>query len=327
MNQEDLFQAMNGIEESILQETQAKRRHSQRRRRQRRLLCCLAALILAGTGAAAASLNRHAVPVSPTESEVSVSSSPEKPLSSATPSPSSFPRKGVTLPLAEPPIDINPAVSDFACPFFWVDGRLYSSFVSVPYSESLIGKQLGYVEMRVYDVGEFLPPSEQETLSYQTALGCVEGDFYEIPGYDPEFLLGMREEQEDGEKLLLFFSCSGQTFYTGEDLFQDFLSARGRVSGVRAEIEKEGEYQIQRFSVPIEEDFTPFLEALCSAPAVPHEETPGGARLGELSVQLEDGVEFRLVLCPGGYVKFAGISGVAFQIDSELFNTWVGYCE
>lgn len=316
MKKQDLFQAMNGIEESILQETQVKRKQGQRRRRQKRLLCALAALILAGTGVTAASLNRHAIPVSPTES-----------VSSASPSPTASPGKGVTLPLEEPPANIDPATASFACPFFWVDGRQYASFVSVPYSESLIGKRLGYVEMLVYDVGEFLPPSEQEALSYQTALGCVEGDFYEIPGYDPEFLLGMREEHVDGEKLLFFFSGSGQTFYTGEDLFQDLLSAKGRVSSVRAEIEKEGEYEIQRFSVPIEEDFTPFLEALCSAPAVPDEETPGGVRLGELSVQLEDGVEFRLVLCPGGYVKFAGIYGVAFQIDSELFNTWAGYCQ
>ena len=316
MKKQDLFQAMNGIEESILQETQVKRKQGQRRRRQKRLLCALAALILAGTGVTAASLNRHAIPVSPTES-----------VSSASPSPTASPGKGVTLPLEEPPANIDPATASFACPFFWVDGRQYASFVSVPYSESLIGKRLGYVEMLVYDVGEFLPPSEQEALSYQMALGCVEGDFYKIPGYDPEFLLGMREEHVDGEKLLFFFSGSGQTFYTGEDLFQDLLSAKGRVSGVRAEIEKETEYEIQRFSVPIEEDFTPFLEALCSAPAVSDEETPGGVRLGELSVQLEDGVEFRLVLCPGGYVKFAGIYGVAFQIDSELFNTWAGYCQ
>lgn len=327
MKKQDLFQAMNGIEESILQETQVKRKQGQRRRRQKRLLCALAALILAGTGVTAASLNRHAIPVSPTESVSSASSSPAEPESSASPSPTASPGKGVTLPLAEPPANIDPATASFACPFFWVDGRQYASFVSVPYSESLIGKRLGYVEMLVYDVGEFLPPSEQEALSYQMALGCVEGDFYEIPGYDPEFLLGMREEHVDGEKLLFFFSGSGQTFYTGEDLFQDLLSAKGRVSGVRAEIEKETEYEIQRFSVPIEEDFTPFLEALCSAPAVPDEETPGGVRLGELSVQLEDGVEFRLVLCPGGYVKFAGIYGVAFQIDSELFNTWAGYCQ
>lgn len=320
MKKEDIFQAINDMEESFLEETQAKRRQGQRRRRQKRLLCGLAALILAGTGVTAASLNRHSIPVSPTELETS-------PAVSATPSPTASPGKGVTLPLAEPPANIDPAVSDFACPFFWVDGRQYASFVSVPYSESLTGKQLGYVEMRVYDVGEFIYPSEQEALSYQIALGCVEGDFYEIPGYDPDFLLGMREEQEDGEKLLLFFSGSGQTFYTGEDLFQDFLSARGRVSGVRAEIEKEGEYQIQRFSVPIEEDFTPFLEALCSAPAVPDEETPGGARLGELSVQLEDGVEFRLVLCPGGYVEFAGIPGVAFEMDSQIFNIWSAYCQ
>ncbi len=326
MNQKDLFQAMNHIEESFLQETQAKRRQGHRRRKQKRLLCCLAALVLAGTGATAASLNRHSIPISPTESAVSANPSP--PLESTAPvSPSPSPGKGVTLPQAEPPADINPAVSDFACPFFWVDGRLYSSFVSVPYSESLIGKRLGTVEMRVYDVGEFLPPSEQEALSYQTAIGCVEGDFYEIPGYAPEFLLGMREEQVDGEKLLFFFSASGQTFYTGEDLFQKFLSAKGRVSGVRTEIEKETEYEIQQFSVPIEEDFTPFLEALCSAPAVPDEETPEGERLGELYVQLEDGVEFQLVLCPGGYVQLAGIYGVAFQMDSTVFDTWVEYCQ
>lgn len=326
MNQKDLFQAMNHIEESILQETADKRKLGKRRRNKKRILCGLAALILAGTGATAASLNRHSIPIAPTESAVSASPSP--PAESASPvSPSPSPRKGVTLPLADPPAYVDPATADFACPFFWVDGRMYSSFVSVPYSESLIGKRLGTVEMRVYDVGEFLPSSEQESLSYQTALGCVEGDFYEIPGYNPEFLLGMREEQVDGEKLLLFFSGSGQTFYTGEDLFQKFLSARDRVSGVRAEMEKEEEYQIQRFSVPIEKDFTPFLEALCSAPAVPDEETPGGARLGELSVQLEDGVEFRLVLCPGGYVQLAGISGVSFQMDSTIFDTWVEYCQ
>lgn len=327
MNQKDLFQAMNDMEESFLEETQAKRRQGQRRRRQKRLLCSLAALILAGTGVAAASLSRYTVPISPTESVSSASSSPAEPESSASPSPTAFPGKGVTLPLADPPAYVDSATADFACPFFWVDGRLYSSFVSVPYSESLIGKRLGTVEMRVYDVGEFLPPSEQEALSYQTALGCVEGDFYEIPGYNPEFLLGMREEQVDGEKLLLFFSGSGQTFYTGEDLFQKFLSARGRVSGVWAEFEKETEYEVQQFSVPIEEDFTPFLEALCSAPAVPDEETPEGERLGELYVQLEDGVEFHLVLCPGGYVQFPGISGVAFQMDSTIFDTWVEYCQ
>lgn len=326
MNQKDLFQAMNDMEESFLEETQAKRRQGQRRRRQKRLLCSLAALVLAGTGVAAASLNRHSIPIAPTESAVSASPSP--PAESVAPvSPSPSPGKGVTLPLADPPAYVDPATADFLCPFFWVDGREYLSFTSVPYSESLIGKRLGTVEMQVYDVGEFFPSSEQEALSYQTAFGCVEGDFYEIPGYNPEFLLGMREEQVDGEKLLFFFSASGQTFYTGEDLFQKFLSARGRVSGVRAEIEKETEYEVQQFSVPIEEDFTPFLEALCSAPAVPDEETPEGERLGELYVQLEDGVEFYLVLCPGGYVQLAGISGVAFQMDSTIFDTWVEYCQ
>ena len=37
MNQKDLFQAMNHIEESFLQETQAKRRQGHRRRKQKRL--------------------------------------------------------------------------------------------------------------------------------------------------------------------------------------------------------------------------------------------------------------------------------------------------
>ena len=220
MKQEDLFQAMSGIDESLLQETETRRARGKKRRRQIRLLCCLAVLVLAGTGASAVFLNSNSLPVSPPESEVSA------PLS---PSPSGSPGKGVTIPQAEPSAGFNPATTDFLCPFFWVDGRQYDSFVSVPYSESLIGKRLGTVEMRVYDVGEFLSPSEQESLSYENAIGCVKGDFCEVSGYSPEFLLCMPgQENLDEGKLRLFFSGSGQTFYTGEDLFQKFLSARGR---------------------------------------------------------------------------------------------------
>lgn len=321
MKQEDLFQAMSGIDESLLQETETRRARGKKRRRQIRLLCCLAVLVLAGTGASVAFLNSNSLPVSPPESEVSAPPSP---------SPSGSPGKGVTIPQAEPPVGFNPATTSFLCPFFWVDGRQYDSFVSVPYSESLIGKRLGTVEMRVYDVGplELLPPSEQETLSYQTALGCVAGDFCEVSGYSPEFLLCMPgQENLDEGKLRLFFSGSGQTFYTGEDLFQKFLSARGRVTSVQAEMQKESEFEVQRFSVPIEEDFTPFLEALCSAPAVPETKVSGESLLGTLSVQLEDGVAFLLDLYSNSYVTFAGIHGVAFQMDDELFDHWVKFCQ
>lgn len=319
MKQEDLFQAMSGIDESLLQETETRRARGKKRRRQIRLLCCLAVLVLAGTGASAVFLNSNSLPVSPPESEVSA------PLS---PSPSGSPGKGVTIPQAEPSAGFNPATTDFLCPFFWVDGRQYDSFVSVPYSESLIGKRLGTVEMRVYDVGEFLSPSEQESLSYENAIGCVKGDFCEVSGYSPEFLLCMPgQENLDEGKLRLFFSGSGQTFYTGEDLFQKFLSARGRITNVQAEMQKESEFEVQRFSVPIEEDFTPFLEALCSAPAVPETKVSGESLLGTLSVQLEDGVAFLLDLYSNSYVTFAGISGVAFQMDDELFDHWVEFCQ
>ena len=57
---------------------------------------------------------------------------------------------------------------------------------------------------------------------------------------DAKIVALLLEKQEDGnDGLLLFFSGSGRTFYTGKDLFQDSLCAKGRISKVWLEVEKE----------------------------------------------------------------------------------------
>lgn len=93
-------------------------------------------------------------------------------------------------------------------------------------------------------------------------------------------------------------------------------------------MEKEiSEYETEKVSIPIQQDFSPFLEALCEAPAVPESQISNEPPEGTLCVKLEDGVEFCLELYHEGYVVFSGIDGVAFQMDASIFNTWLQYCQ
>lgn len=319
MKPEDIFQAISEIDETLLLETETQRKLGKKRKRQKTLLYSLTVVMIVaiGTGIFFYHDNRS-ITVSP--SKTVVSSEP----SSSTPHSNS---KGVFLSPSLP--QDGAVIGSFKCPSFWFEGREYQSMVSVPFSQALQGFYVGEVEILLSDIGS--PEDSASILEKKdsSTIGNIEGEFFEVPGYKPEFLLCMLEKQEDGnDGLLLFFSGSGRTFYTGKDLFQDSLCAKGRISKVWLEVEKEiSEYETEKVSIPIQQDFSPFLEALCEAPAVPQSQIPTEPPEGILFVALEDGVEFRLELYRGGYVVFSGIDGVAFQMDASIFNNWLQYCQ
>ena len=115
----------------------------------------------------------------------------------------------------------NDGISSKMIGFFIYEGRCYVQYREIYEDVDLIDKHLGTVTGLI---DEWTPEDE-----YVDFAGSAQGDFYSVKGYDPSFMLCMREP--DGA-INLFICNNGITLKYGSELFEDRLHLAGNYSKV-----------------------------------------------------------------------------------------------
>lgn len=225
--------------------------------------------------------------------------------------------EGVRIPKMQ--VKVQEGASACMIPFFIYQGRSYVGDEMMEASPDLAGEYLGTA------TGSLDAWSGEE--EYVELSGSIGGDFYSVEGYDPDFLLGI--EQEDG--LWLFINDNGITLKNGRELFEDRLHLAGRYGQVQYQTREDWYYSQGgiRTLEGAEEALDDFVAALSEAPFQRLEDIPLEA--GAVSVYdekeiyhmyftMEDGIVIHLRLFEGGYVQFAGIRGVCVRLEGEEFG-------
>lgn len=206
--------------------------------------------------------------------------------------------------------------ADMLAFFIW-QGRAYVNHGDlVP--ASLAGERMGTA------IGLIDEWTEKD--GYVELAGSVEGDFFAVEGYDPEFALCMPMA---GEDYMLMICDSGVTLRTGADLYDARLRLPGRVESARMETRESWNYsKNELWDVPVDENMEAFVRALCESEVRLTDELrfPDGGYFSiydnleryHLYLTLEDGFTVHLRLLDGGVVIFPGLNKVFVTVPEEI---------
>lgn len=214
------------------------------------------------------------------------------------------------------------AVAGDMIAFFIYHGNRYVAY-NFLHSADIVGEKLGTVINGV-NCGNY-----HEWL-YEELTGNCRGDFYEVKGYDPSFMLCMKHEWWDGKiDVLLFIRSTGPKLKYGSELFEDRLHISENYSALRYE-ERDSWYYgmhnafglegndklIERFIADL--DSAEFV--LCeSVPLKEEYESIFDTKLYHLYLEMKNGVSVDFHFLQGGYVIFDGMTDICVKIPEETY--------
>lgn len=238
------------------------------------------------------------------------------------------PTGGVYIPPAEVMLSVPDGMEMDMLGFFIYQGRVYVQYRVVRY------------DLRVPDdaVGEYLGTATgmidewTKADGYVDYAGSVSGDFYAVEGFDPAFMLCMK--QDDGGAIY-YINDNGLTLNTGADLFEARLNVPGNIKSAAYQTRESWNYSAEtpsRMSDAEVEQTAAFVDALCASPFMYIEDIPlenvnsnvyDEKEIYHLYIHLENGFTVHLRLFAGGYVNFAGLRDVCVQVEPEIFDAFV----
>ena len=227
------------------------------------------------------------------------------------------PVKGVTIPKAE--FSLAPTTAD-GIGFFYYEGRCYvQQFEPIRDGADLIGEYLGTTTGRI----DGWTPED----GYADFAGSVSrGDVYTVKGYDPSFLLCMKNL--DG--IFMPYLCNnGITLTFGSELFEDRLHLSGRFTAVQyVSSDSQGELYELNDDGDTVQDFVAELDSarfmLSDDVSLPEGATYlGTTELYCLYFRMEDGTTVSLRLHENGYVCLEGMWEVCLQIPEESYQALI----
>lgn len=199
--------------------------------------------------------------------------------------------------------------------------------------DSLIGEYLGYA------TGSINEWSTQDEYAKEFA-STVEGEVYEVLGYDTDFRICVRKEMEDenGEKLLFIEfleRLNGITLTTGEDLFETRLHICDRIANIQWQSHNDwnsNEGNIQNAAIDADL-WNEFFNQLCKGYFVNtwNDECTDSSiydtpKQAHIFLTLKDGTVTRLRLIDGGYVGYDGLGWYFVQVPEETFDAIFTAC-
>lgn len=230
--------------------------------------------------------------------------------------------KGITIPKAEVTLSQTDGVEADMLAFFIYQGRCYLQYDRLDHGSDLVGEKVGTATGLI---DEWTP---QE--GYVELAGSVSGDFYTVRGFDPDFMLCMKEE---GDAVQLFVCNNGITLYQGSELFEDRLGLSDGLKAVTYEDEDswyDGKEDIHTLN---NMDAVKTLIAAMdkaqfqlSDQADLYEEKKDGGLSKELYhvyCKLDNGVTVTLRLFQGGYVTFTGLPDACVQVPEATFDAFL----
>ena len=229
--------------------------------------------------------------------------------------------KGITIPKAEVTLSQPEGVEADMLAFFIYQGRCYLQYDRLDHGSDLVGEKVGTATGLI---DEWTPAE-----GYVELAGSVSGDFYTVRGFDPAFLLCMKEEDD---AVQLFVCNNGITLYQGSELFEDRLGLSDGLKAVTYEDEdswyngKEDIHTLNDLDA-IKTLIAAMDEAKfqLSDQAELYEEEDGGLskELYHVYCKLDNGVTVTLRLFQGGYVTFTGLPDACVQVPEATFDAFL----
>lgn len=229
--------------------------------------------------------------------------------------------KGITIPKAEVALSQTEGVAADMLAFFIYQGRCYLQYDRLDHGSGLVGEKVGTATGLI---DEWTPAE-----GYVELAGSVSGDFYTVRGFDPAFMLCMKEE---GDAVQLFVCNNGITLYQGSELFEDRLGLSDGLKAVTYEDEdswydgKENLHTLDNLDAA-----KTLIAAMDEAKfqlsdqAELYEEEDGGLskELYHVYCKLDNGVTVTLRLFQGGYVTFTGLPDACVQVPEATFDAFL----
>lgn len=190
--------------------------------------------------------------------------------------------------------------------------------------DSLLGDYLGYA------TGSIDEWSAQEEYAKEFA-SSVAGNVYAVNGYDTDFRICIREEFEDenGEKelwIMFLNHLNGIYLETGADLFETRLHMRDRIVNIQWQSHDDWNYEMGNMQTTDLEAsvWDEFFEQIDKSEFVNEWEYSGRIYDTQNQVHLyltmEDGTRIELRLIEGGYVGYDGLGWYFVEIPGETFD-------
>lgn len=208
--------------------------------------------------------------------------------------------------------------------FFIYEGRSYVQYEYIENAETLIGEKIGTAN------GTISEWTKED--GYVNGAGSVSGDFYTVNGYDSDFMLCMKQEQD---AILTFINNNGFTIQKGYELFEERLHLKDTYVSVYCQERNDWNNGVD-VSVQIQEkDFDiidQFLTRIDDAEFMLLSDIPldddsnnvyDSKELYHIYFTSENGMVTHLRLFEGGYVSFNGISQICVQIDQTFFEDFI----
>ncbi len=227
---------------------------------------------------------------------------------------------GVTIPMQEVSLS-KPRGGEEAdmIGFFIYQGNLYVQYDWIYADIDIIGARLGTATGLI---DEWTPRD-----GYVEFAGSVCGDFYEVKGYDPSFMLCMKHQ--DGS-IELYVCNTGITMKYGSELYTDRLHLSGNYVSVQYEgrdswfLSKGEIYQLETSDVLIRT----FIDELNASEFVllnsvsPEDSSIifNDMELYHLYFNMQNGTTVHLWLLQDGYVIYQGMMDICVQVKSENYT-------
>ncbi len=224
---------------------------------------------------------------------------------------------GITIP----PMDITLSSASEAdmIGFFIYEGRCYVHYEHIYEDVDIVGEYLG---TSTGLIDEWTPKE-----GYVDYAGSIQGDFYSVKGYDPEFMLCTK----DARGVICTYICNnGITLKYGRELYEDRLHMSEKMAGVQYESRKswyEGLGEVYDLG-GVPDTVQAFIKELDSREFILCGDVTtleGWSNMAEAEVYhmyftMEDGTTIQLSLNENGYVRFDGLLDVCVKIPDDVYG-------
>lgn len=225
---------------------------------------------------------------------------------------------GVTIPPMEVNLSKSSNMNAEMIAFFIYHGKTYELYEHLYNNTDIVGEYLGTATGLI---DEWTP---QE--GYVEFAGSVQGAFYAVKGYDPSFMLCMK----DAPGTVTTFVCNtGITLKYGYELYEDRLRLAGNYSAIEYESRDSWYYSkgnVRRLNngSAIED----FIKRLNAAEFIPDSRVPlksGQSSIADTEIyhlyfRMNNGTTVHLRLCEDGYVRYQGILPLCVRIPQESYD-------
>lgn len=295
MNSIDLCRAVSGVDDNILERSEAAGHACKEKNKWLKWGAVAACLCLLLAGAA---VWQQLQPSSTEGAGISVS------------------ENGVTIP----PMDVSLSANIQAdmIGFFIYQGRCYVQYEWIYNDADIIGEYLGTATGLI---DEWTPKE-----GYVELAGSVRGDFYAVKGYDPSFMLCMKYPTG---AVSTYICNNGITLKYGSELYEDRLHLSDGFRSVQYESRDSWFYSRgECYQLNSVNDILDFIEGMNSAQFIPSDSvffedgqtSVSNTELYHLYFLMENGTTIHLRLHKNGYVRFQGMTDLCVQLPGERYG-------